>query len=306
MAQPVTGLITTLSQGLGLDPAAVLAVARGEGGLVNRPGTQDIGDLAGGGSYGPFQMYAQGALPKRLRGNRAAADAWAWSPAGIQYALTQISKVARGRKGRDAVVNIIRRFERPADPGSSIQAALARLSSGVGQSVGASPGVARTAVASGPQSLSPIVDAIINDGDLLSAISQSTPQTPAGGPVSRSKAPQAPVGAGGAFSPAELFYDPLGGFKLGKQIGAIGGHKDHVHAAFTNAPQMRRAIALAQKLGLRVSENPAVDRVDPVHVRGSYHYRNLGPGLGQAIDVSGSPQKMAAFYRSLAPRRKSS
>lgn len=33
-------------------------------------------------------------------------------------------------------------------------------------------------------------------------------------------------------SPTELFYDPRGGIKHGAQIGAIGGHGDHVHVAF--------------------------------------------------------------------------
>lgn len=33
-------------------------------------------------------------------------------------------------------------------------------------------------------------------------------------------------------SPTELFYDPIGGMKFGQQIGAIGGHSDHVHVAF--------------------------------------------------------------------------
>jgi hypothetical protein len=32
--------------------------------------------------------------------------------------------------------------------------------------------------------------------------------------------------------PTELFYDPLGGMKNGRQIGAIGGHGNHVHVAF--------------------------------------------------------------------------
>ena len=32
--------------------------------------------------------------------------------------------------------------------------------------------------------------------------------------------------------PTELFYDPVGGVKHGKDIGAIGGHSDHVHIAF--------------------------------------------------------------------------
>ena len=103
---------------------------------------------------------------------------------------------------------------------------------------------------------------------------------------------------------AELFYDPIGGIKNGKQIGAIGGHSDHVHVAFTNPKSILAAISLARRMGLRVSENPYLDRADPVHVKGSYHYRNF-PGrfnnrrLGEAFDASGSAKAMAAFYRAL-------
>ncbi|MCP3064386.1 peptidoglycan-binding protein [Myxococcus sp. K38C18041901] len=32
--------------------------------------------------------------------------------------------------------------------------------------------------------------------------------------------------------PTELFYDPRGGIKHGNNIGAIGGHRDHVHVAY--------------------------------------------------------------------------
>jgi len=32
--------------------------------------------------------------------------------------------------------------------------------------------------------------------------------------------------------PTELFYDPMGGIKNGRQIGAIGGHGNHVHLAY--------------------------------------------------------------------------
>lgn len=32
--------------------------------------------------------------------------------------------------------------------------------------------------------------------------------------------------------PTEMFYDPLGGIKNGRNIGAIGGHRDHVHIAY--------------------------------------------------------------------------
>jgi len=34
------------------------------------------------------------------------------------------------------------------------------------------------------------------------------------------------------LSPTECFYDPIGGIKHGQNIGAIGGHSDHVHVAF--------------------------------------------------------------------------
>jgi hypothetical protein len=108
-----------------IDARAALAVARGEGGLVNRQG--DIGDLGGGGSYGPFQLYAQGALPKRFRGNPTAADRWAWSQQGINYAIRQMAKAgAAGLTGPQAVETIIRRFEKPADPDSSVRNALER------------------------------------------------------------------------------------------------------------------------------------------------------------------------------------
>jgi len=33
-------------------------------------------------------------------------------------------------------------------------------------------------------------------------------------------------------NPTELFYDPAGGIKNGRNIGAIGGHRDHVHIAY--------------------------------------------------------------------------
>ena len=32
--------------------------------------------------------------------------------------------------------------------------------------------------------------------------------------------------------PTELFYDPMGGMKHGRSIGAIGGHRHHVHVAY--------------------------------------------------------------------------
>jgi hypothetical protein len=95
----------------GLDPRAVGAVALSEGGL--RYGA--VGDA--GTSFGPFQLHVGGALPQ----GRGAS--WANSPAGIDYALDQIARVARGRQGRQAIAHIVKRFERPADPASEISRA---------------------------------------------------------------------------------------------------------------------------------------------------------------------------------------
>jgi hypothetical protein len=229
------------------------------------------------------------------------------------------SSGARGLTGRAAVDTIIRRFERPADPDRSVANAIARLGSSRGRyDQPPNPGQwddawnnvqeGRAANKGGRQRELTALRGALGKGPLalIQALQAAggTPGTPAGGPVSPVQPIAAPTGMGGGFNPAELFYDPMGAWKNGQSIAPIGGHGKHIHAAFTQAAQMRRAIALAQRLGLRVSENPAVDRVDPVHTKNSYHYRSLGPKLGQAIDVSGQPAKMAAFYRSLAPRSK--
>lgn len=34
------------------------------------------------------------------------------------------------------------------------------------------------------------------------------------------------------LNPTELFHDPIGGIKNGRQTGPIGGHQNHVHVAF--------------------------------------------------------------------------
>jgi hypothetical protein len=64
--------------------------------------------------------------------------------------------------------------------------------------------------------------------------------------------------------------------------------------------QVIGAIKYAQSLGLRVSENPYVDKVDPVHVEGSDHYKTYaGTKVGKGIDVSGDPTKLKAYFKYL-------
>jgi hypothetical protein len=99
--------ITSKAASLGLDPAAVLAVARQEGwgGGVGDSGT----------SFGPWQLHQGGALPQGI--SLASAHQWAWSQQGLDYALQQMASVARGLRGQAAVNAIVNRFERPANPG---------------------------------------------------------------------------------------------------------------------------------------------------------------------------------------------
>lgn len=60
---------------------------------------------------------------------------------------------------------------------------------------------------------------------------------------------------------------------------------------------LMEAIQMARRMGLSVRENPlAGDKVDPVHVRGSYHYQN------RAIDVSGPLGQRQAFSKWLMRR----
>lgn len=160
MSPPVEAIINRLAPKYDIDPVAARVVAMGEGGLVNR--ANDIGDLAGGGSYGPFQLYAKGALPHQYVGNQQAADSWAWSPAGIEYALRKMQEAgASGLRGASAVEAIIRKFERPADPDGSVRRALARL--------GAAPQLARgsTPPAAAAPSLTPAIAALLDSNNQI-------------------------------------------------------------------------------------------------------------------------------------------
>lgn len=142
----------------------------------------------------------------------------------------------------------------------------------------------------------------INFLDMPTPAPQSQLAAAATGPTTRRAATQGPVGGTHAGGLAEAFYDPLGSYDNGHFGGAIGGHSDHVHLSITNPQTMLTAISYATAHGLRVGENPYVGKVYPVHVKGSFHYRDFpgryrGKQLGEAIDVTGNPAAMAAFYK---------
>jgi len=63
---------------------------------------------------------------------------------------------------------------------------------------------------------------------------------------------------------------------------------------------MEAAQSMARKMGLHMSENYDLPGgVNPVHVKDSYHYQRYANdrGLGRAMDVTGTPQQMSAYYK---------
>jgi hypothetical protein len=69
-------------------------------------------------------MHAGGALPARVWAKAPKyAPRWAWSAAGINYALRRIERVASGLHGHAAIAAISREFERPAHPVAEIAGA---------------------------------------------------------------------------------------------------------------------------------------------------------------------------------------
>lgn len=141
----------------------------------------------------------------------------------------------------------------------------------------------------------------------LMALGQMRAQAMTLTPVEPTQIPAQTDGAGAgptAGSVRELFHDPLGAYDEGRKIPAVGGHGKHVHAAFRSPQAAVSSIRLAQRLNLRVSENPFVDKVDSVHTKGSFHYQTFpgkvdGRVVGQGLDVSGSADAMAKFYNTL-------
>lgn len=135
MANSVAQYLMAHARQYGLDPRAVIAVARQEGlgGGVGDHGT----------SFGPFQLHEGGALPRGIPLGRA--QAWAESPAGLNYALSRIASVARGLSGSQAINAIVSRFERPTNIPGEVAGAL----SDYGKGAGSSPAVAIAQALSG-------------------------------------------------------------------------------------------------------------------------------------------------------------
>jgi hypothetical protein len=99
-----------------LDPAAVLAVANGEG-LGTTPGSTWYADPSEPyKSFGPPSWYGGGAGAAIItaQGSPDAASRWSWTPAGLDYWLQSVSQSAAGLTGLTAIRAIVTGFERPA------------------------------------------------------------------------------------------------------------------------------------------------------------------------------------------------
>jgi hypothetical protein len=266
----VKRLIISRARKYGIDPVAALAVAQGEGGL--RWGA--VGD--NGTSHGPFQLRVGGANPY----TGAKAKQFANSPAGIDYAIRKMAESgARGLTGEAAVNAIVRKFERPADPDTSVARAVARLGSiklKGGQPAPVQSVRQTTSSPAIPQQAFGTLNDLFRRVGL--APLDVVGDMPLGVP-GRVAAPSPPAAtAAPALSPT-----PNGKLPRFRKLDLA------VHL-----------IQKAQSMGLTVKENPFVDGVDPVHVRGSDHYRVLGKRKGKKVgaggDVSGDPETMRAFF----------
>lgn len=210
---PIVNLIVEGARARGLDPAAVLAVASQEG-LSGR-----IGD--GGHAYGPFQLNnAGGVITDTHPGvNDPGTQAWASSPAGINFALDRIAAVAKGQHGQQAVNSIVTQFERPANPGREVagaSAAYGSYSGGAAQAVlppGAPQQPAQAPVARPTPGSNDL--AILNQGAKLFGLPPMpsiAPSAPLRQPTTAAQAPAVfPLVRGtkaGGFLPADASYVP--------------------------------------------------------------------------------------------------
>jgi hypothetical protein len=110
----VIAYVQKRAKDFGLDPAAVLAVANQEG-LNTDPGSHWKLPGEGNISFGPASWYGNGAGADIIKQQGDNAPAWSWTPPGLDYWLNQVSSVASGLTGNDAVTAIVNKFERPRE-----------------------------------------------------------------------------------------------------------------------------------------------------------------------------------------------
>lgn len=282
MAQrrPVPVLIEQYAQRLGLDPRAIKAVALGEGGLK----WGAVGD--GGHAFGPFQMNDAGGVLTNRFGSSTARAAFANSEAGMLEAMTAMARHARGLQGEDAIRAVVSKYERPANIPLSIKNAIARYSK-----IGSPAGKAASNV-SVPRTGGGSAQAPDNRTALLGYLMSANEAF-----INDAAPPNILTFLQGMQNQDADAVSPM---LVGGSAGGTlpGPSSEKAFAGKGGANAVIAAIKRAQAMGLRVSENPYVDKVDPVHVAGSHHYQTYeGSNVGKAIDVGGDPNKIAAFFK---------
>lgn len=282
--RPVPVLIDLYARKLGLDPRAVKAVASTEGGL--RWGA--VGD--GGYAHGPFQQNAAGGvLTNRWRSQgREAAIAFANSEAGVLESMTAMARHAKGLSGKAAINAIVSKYERPADIPGGIAKAWGRYGDFAGTGTAAlSPAKPGRATFQAQ----PIVDdrrRAVHDwaNAGLSAYIEGNDNAP-------------PLHQFLKQAQEEIELPTLPSLQPGRTVkNSATPTVSPSKALQGGSAGVVAAIKYAQSLGLRVSENPYVDKVDPVHVKNSDHYQTYdGTNVGKAMDVSGDPTKLKQYFK---------
>ena len=98
-------------------------------------------------------MHKGGAYPSSAPQDPTAANAWAWSPAGINAAMSDMSKVAQGQTGAQAVHSLVYKFERPNSPAPEYANAMKIYQLGVFTKAGGVTGAVQSAAGYVPASI---------------------------------------------------------------------------------------------------------------------------------------------------------
>lgn len=257
-----------------IDPTAELQVAGVEG------LSGGVGD--GGHAFGPNQENdAGGVLTGQLQGlTPAQKNEYAWSPQGIDEDLARVASAIGGEHGAQAVVDLVRKYERPRDPNGEISRALG------GKSAPAMSAASPLAAAMpGGAGVGDSRRAFVQQ--LLASIN-STGQLGNDGLVQALQARQAPVQAawGTPSSGGGKAGQGQSGLPSPGKLAAVDGIEvDPLIAAAVGGVVNRFGVTPTS--GYRSpSHNAAVGGVS-----GSDHL------TGDAVDFSGSPSALTALYK---------
>lgn len=170
-----------------LDPAALIAVANGEG-LGTRPGATWTVPGEPLPSFGPPSWYAGGAGADFMKhfgvSTAAEASAIAWSPAGLDYWMQQAAATpgVAGTSGVQAITNLVTNFERPASQyvSGNISNAIG-IYDGIRQQIASLVGqIIPIPIPGDPPIGNPIVPVPTEPGGVVPAPAVTIPSTPAG------------------------------------------------------------------------------------------------------------------------------